>query len=191
MYNLPTFVYVCGHKYYIRNNADFKTILRCIAACQDEDITEIERTISALIIFYECLKEPEDIFYFFDDVQEAVKEMTSFISVGNEAVGYQAQHKLIDWVQDEKLIVSAVNSVAKTEIRALPYLHWWTFIAHYMAIGECPLSMIVGIRDKIAKGIKLEKHEQEFRRQNPHYFSWRTKNIKRIEQQIDDMWNNS
>ncbi|MFR6373307.1 MAG: hypothetical protein ACLUOB_05615 [Subdoligranulum sp.] len=51
-------------------------------------------------------------------------------------------------------------------VRALPYLHWWTFIAYFMNIGSGPLATVVGIRHKLAKGQKLEKWEQQFYREN-------------------------
>ena len=74
--------------------------------------------------------------------------------------------KLIDWEQDAQPIIADVNKVAGTEIRALPFLHWWTFMAWFNAIGEGQLSMLVTIRDKLRRGKKLEKHEQEYYRQN-------------------------
>jgi hypothetical protein len=39
-----------------------------------------------------------------------------------------------------------------------------------MAIGDGALATVVGIRDKIARGKKLEKYEQDFKRDNPQYF---------------------
>ena len=87
------------------------------------------------------------------------------------------------------MIVSAINNVAHTEIRALPYLHWWTFTGYYMAIGECPLSMVVGIRNKLAKHKKLEKYELEFKRQNPQYFTWK-KDQKEAEMLFEQIWKN-
>lgn len=190
MYELPVTVEICGNEYRIRNDADYRVILDCIAIYQDSSLSTLEKTIGALTMFYDCIEDEDDVLSAFGDINEAVTAMMKFISV-DEDVGHKVQHKLIDWVQDEKLIVSAVNSVAKTEIRALPYLHWWTFMAHYMAIGECPLSMIVGIRDKITKGKKLEKHEQEFRRNNPQHFTWRTRSAEdeNAEKQINDLWN--
>ena len=67
---------------------------------------------------------------------------------------------------DAELIVGGVNKVAGGEVRALPYLHWWTFIAYFMNIGSGPLATVVGIRHKLAKGQKLEKWEQQFYREN-------------------------
>ena len=79
---------------------------------------------------------------------------------------YKRQKREIDWQQDAELIVGGVNKVAGCEVRALPYLHWWTFIAYFMNIGSGPLATVVGIRHKLAKGQKLEKWEQQFYREN-------------------------
>ncbi len=68
-----------------------------------------------------------------------------------------------------------MNRVLGYEARAVPYdpetnaggLHWWTFIAAYMEIGnDCSIAQIVSIRDKLARGKKLEKHEREWYRRN-------------------------
>ena len=72
----------------------------------------------------------------------------------------------MDWNQDAKEIVADVNKVAGQEIRAMPYLHWWTFLSYFHAIGEGQFSTIVSIRDKMRKGKQLEKWEKEFYRDN-------------------------
>ena len=64
------------------------------------------------------------------------------------------------------MIVADVNKVVGTEIRALPFLHWWTFVSYFNAIGEGQLSTLVSIREKLRKGKKLEKWEQEYYRKN-------------------------
>lgn len=191
MYELPITVNVNNKNYAIRNRADYRVIMDVIAACQDVDFTKEEQAATALILFYEALETYEDIFITFEDIKAAITAMMNFISLNNDEVGYKSNHKLIDWEQDEDYIVSAINGVAKTEIRALPYLHWWTFISYYMAIGDCSLQTIVGIRDKIAKGKKLEKYEQEFKRNNPQLFKWKTKRTeeeKEFISQIDALW---
>lgn len=59
-----------------------------------------------------------------------------------------------------------VNKVAGCEIRALPFVHWWTFLAWFGAIGEGQLSAVVAVRDKLRRGKKLEEWEREFYRRN-------------------------
>lgn len=191
MWDLPTSAAVGGKEYHIRNNADYRVILDVIAAYEDETLTDAERVISALIIFYDGVNTIEDVYCTFDDVQEAVNVMMRFISCDDNKMGHNAKIKLIDWVQDEQLIASAINRVIGQEVRFIDYMHWWTFIGHYMAVGECALSHVVGIRNKIARGKKLEKHEKEFRRNNPQYFVWERdieKQRNNLQQFLADGW---
>ena len=100
-------------------------------------------------------------------------------------------HKLIDWGMDSQMICSAINKVANKEVRAEPYIHWWTFMGYYSAVGESLLSTVITIRDKMVRGKKLEKHEKEFRRDNPEYFVWNTNRVEdeEAEELFRQLWN--
>lgn len=190
MYELPKTVEVSGKSYKIRNGADYRTIIGVIDVCEDPELTQEEKTVSAFIIFYDGINDYEDIIDVFgNDAKEAMQAMMKFISYNyDDELVSSAKIKLIDWVQDESLIVSGVNGVAKTEVRELKYLHWWTFLSYYMAIGDGPLATVVSIRNKLAKGKKLEKYEQEFRRENPAYFRWKNEEIEG-RNLIESIWN--
>ena len=191
MYELPTTVPVAGTVYNIRNKADYRVILDVIATCEDIELTQEEQILVSLIIFYEDIDSIDSVFEIFNTpelVEEALHSMMGFIGCYNDDMGYKTQHKVIDWVQDEQLIVSAINNVARTEIRALDYLHWWTFISYYMAVGECTLSTIVGIRDKVIRGKKLDDFEREFKRDNPQYFKWKSEQAK-SDMLLKEIWN--
>lgn len=191
MYELPTTVPIAGTVYNIRNKADYRVILDVIATLEDAELTREEQMLVSLIVFYECVDSIDSVFEIFNTselVGEALQAMNDFIGCYNSDLGYKTQHKVIDWIQDEQLIVSAVNNVARTEIRALEYLHWWTFISYYMAIGECTLATIVGIRDKIARGKKLDDFEREFKRDNPQYFRWKSEQSQ-SDMLLKEIWN--
>lgn len=190
MYELPRTVEVAGKSYKIRNNADYRTIIGVISLCEDPELTEEERTVSAFIVFYEDIDDLEDIYTVFgDNINEAVQAMLKFIGANyDDDIAATSKVKLIDWKQDENLIVAGVNSVIGKEVRDLEYLHWWTFLSYYMSIGESALSTVVSIRQKIAKGKKLEKYEKEFRMENPAYFRWKNKEIEG-RNLIDSIWN--
>ena len=64
------------------------------------------------------------------------------------------------------MIVADVNKVAGCEIRALPFVHWWTFLAWFGGIGEGQLATVVGIRQKLKRGKKLEPWEREYYQQH-------------------------
>ena len=163
VYSLPTELDVGGQILQIRNNGDWRTIIDVCIALSDPALTEMEKIMAAMEIFY--IADMSEI----KDLSKAAELMSEWIAAGED--GPKAKKpKLIDWEADAGLIISGVNGVLGKEIRAEPYIHWWTFIAAYMGIGESALATVVGIRDKIARGKKLEKYEQEFRKNNPQYF---------------------
>lgn len=191
MYSLPTEIAINNQTYKITNNGDYRMVIDCFFALNDIELSDEFRVYTCLIIFYEDINDIEDIYNKFgvDGLQTAIDEMFKFFNC-NEA-GSKAKYKLFDWKQDEQMICGAVNNVARTEIRALPYLHWWTFMGYYCAIGDSVFSTVLSIRDKIVKGKKLEKYEKEFKLNNPNYFEW---NSKTVQQQEDDefimsIWN--
>lgn len=190
MYELPTTITLNDSVFTIRNKGDFRMVLDCFAAIQDISLSQEERAIAALIIFFEDMNDIEDLDRL-GDLKEAIHQMTIFFNCGQEEEqGYHSNYKLIDWSKDEMLVTSAINKVAGKEIRLEPYIHWWTFMGYYMAVGESSLSTVVSIRNKIAKGKKLEGYEKEFRRTNPQYFSWDMRSIqdREFEEELRRNW---
>lgn len=187
MYELPTSIIIDDKEYPIRDKGDYRTIIDIIDITGDPELNNNEIMAAVIISFYEGVNTIADIYYTFSDMQKAYNQAMKFISLNDSEIGHKSKHKLIDWVQDEKIIVSAINNVAHTEIRALPYLHWWTFIGYYMAIGESTLSMVVGIRSKIAEGRKLDKEEQRFKKNNPQYFIWE-KDQREADLLLEQIW---
>ena len=185
MYELQTTVRINQVPFKITNKGDFRMVLDCFEALDDRELSPSEQMYAALIIFYEDLNSIEDIVLHKDILEELQCEMVKFFNGGDANLQSNTHnYRLIDWSKDSNLICSAINNVAKQEIRALDYLHWWTFLGYYTAVGECPLSNIIGIRYKIAKGEKLEKHEQKFKQENPEYFNIDLRS--REQQEADD-----
>lgn len=201
MYELPTTVNVFDRTYRIRNRGDYRTLILVNKTLSHPDLGKEEKALAALILFYDELENTDDVLNEFETselLQEAIKQMQIFISCGeDDSVGYKTNYKLYDWEKDEKLITSSINPMLGQgqDIRAFEYMHWWTYISYFMGIKESPLSNVVGIRDKIIKGKKLEKYEQEFRRDNPEYFNWqqaeKSQEEKDFENYIKDIWGNT
>ena len=164
VYDLPTSIDAGGQVLHIRNDGDWRMVIDVNIALTDPELTDQEKAIAVLTIFYDCNIEG------IKDIQAAIDGAMQFISVGEDDTRKPNRPKLIDWQEDAGIIISGINGVLGKEVRAERYMHWWTFIAAYMAIGDSVLATVVSIRDKIARGKKLEKHEKEFRRDNPHYF---------------------
>lgn len=192
MFELPTTITIGNKEYPVRNKGDYRMVLDCFKVLNDEELDTSSRVLTCLVIFYEDMRELEDINNFGEDLKVAIEEMFRFFRCGEEDdVGATTNNKLVDWEEDTQLIASAINSVVKLEVRGLEYLHWWTFMGYYLAIGESAFSTVVSIRNKIHKGKKLEKYEQEFRKNNPKYFRQKkTKEEKAFEENLRNLWDN-
>lgn len=183
MWEIPTTITLSGKEYPIRNKGDFRTITDVLLVISDEEYDTTENIIAAAYIFYEDFEGiPED------DKQQAYKEMIKFLSLGEEEEDNgKKQPKLMDWEQDEKLLIPAINKVAGKEIRFEPYVHWWTFMGYYNSIdGESSFAYIVSLRNKLKKNKKLTKEEKEFIRDNPQHFIWKKDRIrdKKLEDEL-------
>lgn len=191
MYRLPTKVTVDDLEFNIRERGDFRMVLDCFKALQDEELSEDYRVLASLLIFYNEFNDVEDIQEYEPQINGLVKEMFRFINGGEDnSPGAERDVTLVDWEQDSQIVCAAVNTVANQEIRAVDYLHWWTFLGYYMSIGQSVLSTVVGIRDKIAHHKKLETWEKEFKKNNPKYFVWRqTAKEQELNTLVRDIWN--
>ena len=159
-WELPTSISVNNTEYAIRT--DYRAVMDLLTAFSDkemlgesEDETNIIRALLVLNILFIDEVKPED-------QNEAIKKAIEFIDMGIESSRDVKKPTLMEWEQDAPLIIPAINKVLGREIRADKYMHWWTFLSAYMEIGECSFTHIINIRDKKAKGKKLEKWELEY-----------------------------
>ena len=157
-WDLPTTAVIGGHEYQL--NTDYRDILDIMQQLEDPDAPEWLRWRVALALFYDDYDQMPPA-----DQQAAMEYLASFITCG-QTEDTKPAVKLLDWEQDALPIIADVNKVAGCEIRALPYLHWWSFLAFFHAIGEGQLSALVSIRDKLHRGKPLEKWERDFYRQH-------------------------
>lgn len=157
--SLPTSLEIAGKQYAIRT--DYRNILMVFEAMEDDELNDREK-------FYVMLKR---LYVDFETIpqqsyQEAYEKAMQFIE-SHDRSEEKKSPKLIDWAKDEHMIFPAINAVAGCEVRALEYMHWWTFLGHFENIdNECLWSFVLSIRQKRAKGKKLEKHERDFFNQN-------------------------
>lgn len=193
MYEIPTTIVIDDKEFPIRCKGDYRMVLDCFSCLNDTELSEQERLLACLIIFYENFNTVEDLAYTDRDLlDKLVKEMHEFFECKENPL-HRTPYKLLDWESDSQIICSAVNKVAHTEVRAVEYMHWWTFLGYFSEVGDSTLSTVVGIRNKIKRGKKLEKHEKEFKANNPHYFIWdsRTAEQKQDDDDIMKIWNKS
>lgn len=163
---LPETLMVGEREYPIRS--DYRNVLQMFEAFQDPELYPEEKHIVSIFLLFEdftCADDVEEAIEDGFDVNEAIRQISWFISAGKPE---REKDDLpnYSWKQDEQMIFAAVNKVAGTETRELPYLHWWTFLGYFNEVGEGTFSFIVGIRNKLNNGKKLEKHEEEFYSKN-------------------------
>ena len=156
IFDLPRSVEFGGREWEI--STDFRDVLTVLMAFEDPNMQDSEKVYVCLFNMY---PDFEDIPR--DQMQEAYNAAVAFIDHGG---GGQNGPRTMDWEQDANLIFPAVNSVAGCEVRALEYLHWWTFLGYFMEIKEGTASMVFSLRQKKAKGKKLEKWEREYWNEN-------------------------
>lgn len=155
---LPTTLEVGGVERKIRT--DFRDCLEIMNACADPDLTHIEKLEVMVEILYEDSIET-------DYIEEAMEKAVWFLNCGDTIEDNGKNKKRVfDWEQDEQIMFAAVNRVAGKEVRAEKYVHFWTFVSYFYEIGEGLFSTVINIRSKKNKNKKLEKHEQEFYKEN-------------------------
>lgn len=164
VWNFPTSLNIGGIEYEIRT--DYRVILDLLMALNDPELSDSDNKMSAYmksrvileIMFPDWDNIPQE------HIQEALDKVSEFIDMG---IGDDSKKpKTMDWEQDAPIFIPAINKVLNKEIRAEKYMHWWTFLGAYMEIGEGLFSNVIHIRQKKAKGKKLEKWEQEFYKEN-------------------------
>lgn len=163
---LPEELTIDGITYPIRS--DYRNVLQVFEAFQDPDLTQEEKWIVAIYLLFKEFNCDEDVLRAARDglnLEEAMEQISWFICAGQPKKD-TLEIPTYNWKQDEQMIFSAVNKVAGKETRELDYLHWWTFLGYFNEIGEGTFSFVVGIRHKLNRGKKLEKHEKEFLTRN-------------------------
>ena len=181
-WEFPTSLNIGGVEYEIRT--DYRAVLDLLTALNDPELTDEDEGITAYmqsqvilqIMFPDCDSIPQE------HIQEALDKVAEFIDMGIS--DDRKKPKTMDWEQDAPILIPAINKVLNCEIRAQKYMHWWTFLGAYMEIGESLFSNVIHIRQKKAKGKKLEKWEQDFYKENKSLIDFKQKS-QRSEEEKD------
>ena len=183
-WEFPTSLNVGGVNYEIRT--DYRAVLDLFTALADPELTDEDEQMTAYmqsriimeIMFPDCDNIPMEHW------QEALNKVSEFIDMGIS--DDCKKPKTMDWEQDAPILIPAINKVLNCEIRAQKYIHWWTFLGAYMEIGESLFSNVIHIRQKKAKGKKLEKWEQDFYKENQSLIDFKQKD-QRSEEEKDSL----
>lgn len=157
-WELPTTVQVAGRTVAIRS--DYRAVLDASAALQDPALPPAWRIAVCLGILYPDYSS-------LADKEDAFRAAMTFINLGQPIRENQpVRPQLIHWDTDAQLIAPAVDKVLGYSCRQVAYLHWWEFVGAFRNIGRGLFAEVVAIRDKRARGKKLNKAEAEFAREN-------------------------
>ena len=154
----------------------------------DPEMSKDEKWICAVWNLLEDFAELEDLEEAIEngfDLEEAIRQISWFIACGKTAQTKKRDKAVYDWEQDEQIIFSAINNVAKKEVREVDYIHWWTFLSYFNEIGEGMFSYIVGIRKKLNKGEKLDKSEKKFYAENKDMVDIKPRLTKEEQEYVD------
>ena len=176
MYDLPKSLRIGGVEREIRS--DYRAVLDICCALSDSELNAIEKAQVALEIFYPDFKDIPP-----SDWTDALLECLKFIDHGTSH--QKKSTKLVDWEQDFPYIIGSINRTAGYEVRAVEYMHWWTFLSLYQEMSsECTFAQILHIRDKLAHGKKLEKEEREWYNRNRSIIDLRSKYTAQDEEML-------
>lgn len=166
-WSLPASLEVAGTEYEIRT--EFRPILDILSAFNDPELPEYARMQVMIEILY--LTPPPE-----EHLEDAVKKAIWFIDCGQEMQEERQKPRTMDWEQDAAIIFPAVNKIAGYETRnPQQYTHWWTFMGFFNEIDDGLFSQVLAIRQKKAKGKKMEKWEKEFYEENKNLISLKAK----------------
>lgn len=165
--SLPETLIAGGKEYPVRT--DFRNALQVFEAFADEELNRAEKWIVATYLLLEDFSCADDVLEAVKngfDLEEAVRQISWFLSVGKPGEK-DRDIPLFDWQQDEQMIFAAVNKVAGREVREAGHMHWWTVSGYVNGVDKDDFwTFVIGIRDKLNKKKKLEKHEREFLNRN-------------------------
>lgn len=159
LWTLPETVHFADTDWRVHTDfRDVLEILRWLDGSADPALTDSERWYVALALFYRDFSLMSPVQY-----REACEAMATFVQAGRPDGGPCAP-RLMDWQQDAALIAAGTARAAGQDLRALPHLHWWSFLGWFDSISDGPFATVVALRDKLRRGKKLEPWEREFYR---------------------------
>ena len=178
-YDLPSSLEIGGRAYAIRSG--WRSVMDIFAALNDPELDTDGKVIAMLTILF-----PEHDQIPPKDIPAAIASACEFLDCGQQEK--EGNHpRLMDWEQDAPLIVPAVNAVTGRDIRLDPNLHWWTFFGMFMSVEGGLFGSVLRVRQKKAKGKKLDKWEEEFYRENKNLVDLKARETSEIRAEKDNI----
>lgn len=182
---LPHSLNIHGVEYPI--DTDFRTILR-----YDEDLQKADESLENIA---RCLKRVF-VTELPPDPEETVQQMLWFIRGGKtEEERHKPSKRILginsntpfDFHEDGEMIYSAFrrNDVYGLDLRSVPYLHWWEFLALVNDLPEdVQLSRVILYRTIDTGNKDLDKKQADYYRAMQRYYKLENRQIERNEELI-------
>lgn len=163
---LPNTVKIDNEEYKI--NSGFRESILFELMMQDTSISEKDKIIQALELYYPILPNPKNI-------NEAIEQMLWFYRCGKDEIKSKGSDKgnskqVYSYDYDDAYIYSAFKQTYDINLQSVKYLHWWEFKAMLECIWEeCLFSKIMGYRAMDINKIKDKEEKAHYKKMKELY----------------------
>ena len=153
----PKVVNIEGEDYEI--NSDFRTSIKFELLMQDEGISEEEKILKALNLYYPIIPER--------NLSEAISKILWVYKAGKDELESKGSGKgnsaqIYSYIHDDDYIYSAFLDQYNIDLQDIEYLHWWKFKAMFKALKEDNMIVkIMGYRSMDLSKIK-DKEQRNY-----------------------------
>lgn len=161
---LPKEVTIEGEDYKI--NSDFRTSILFELLMQDNSISEEDKIIQALELYYPILPK---------NLNEAVEKILWFYRCGKDEVtnknkGTGKSTNVYSYDYDDDYIYSAFLDQYGVDLQDIEYLHWWKFKAMFKSLKEDnEIVKIMGYRAMDVNKIKDKEQKAHYTKMQELY----------------------
>ena len=156
---LPNKVNMEGEDYEI--NSDFRTSILFELLMQDNTISEEDKIIQALELYYPKLPK---------DINKAIEGVLWFYKCGKDEIESKNKNKgtgkstqVYSYDYDDDYIYSAFLDQYNIDLQDIEYLHWWKFKAMFKALKEDnEIVKIMGYRAMDVNKIKDKEQKAHY-----------------------------
>lgn len=147
---LPVSIEIDGKEYEV--NSDFRYCLSTILAFEDEELADVEKQQIMLANLYNEIPE---------NLAEALQKAMWFLNGGSEKSDEEfSGMRLYSFRKDANYIFAAFRQTHGMDLQTIEYLHWWTFMALFMDLGQDTVfCQLINLRKRVKTG-KATKEEK-------------------------------
>lgn len=148
----------------IEFNTDFRISIMFELLMQDDTISEQNKIIQALRLYYPSLEQ-------ITDLNKAIEDMIWFYRCGKELANSNKKGKnakqrkqIYSYEFDDDYIFSSFMQQYKIDLQEIKYLHWWKFKAMFEGLSEnTKIVEIMGYRAMDISKIKDKEEKKRYK----------------------------